>query len=921
MTRYRPVIGLLILTILGILGNLLSVPLFFGVDVIFGSVATLLAVCVYGVRWGVLSSFIAASYTFILWNHPYAAIIFTAEALFVGLTAPWFRSNLALASAAYWATLGMLQVYVYYRFGLEMDQVGTLLVVTKQATNGIFNAILAGLILDYTPLLKLLTGRDKPRTPVFQNIFNVFVAAALIPASILVVIDARGALSRVEQDAIYRLETISTGISISLERWLRQHVRAISSVARLIEKNQMYEPKKLQALVENNSAVWPAFLGTYIADHKGTTIAFDPLVNARGDSTIGINFSDRDYFRVLRSGEKSPYISTVFLARGGVFEPVFNIAARIQRNGEFFGIAAGSLNLKQLNVILNYLPGESGYLATLVDRAGNVITSTDPNFVTLENYRNAVQGNIRPIEQNYYYRVPDDTIESPMTKWNKSFIGREARIPGEDGWVLNIELPLKELRLILYQRYIANMGFMLGLVVVILFGSMGMAGKISKPLIELSRETTDIPERIEHKEVIQWPKSNLVEVDLLIKNFRSTVDALKKRFADIEASRVQLKKSKDEAEAANRLKSSFLANMSHEIRTPLGVMIGFSELMSEDGVTPQERKKYAETLKRNGEQLSILIDDILDLSKVEAGYLTIETIRLSLRRTIQEVLLDFQAKAQEKNIKLACSIPDGTEDELLTDPVRLKQILANLIGNSIKFTPQGHITLKVLRNDHELEVEVEDSGVGIELEDQSKLFQPFTQADESMTRRFGGTGLGLALSKRLSVLLGGDLTLKWSSPGKGSIFSLTIKNHKYDLSPVSSSGSVATNESLQNINLTGMRLLLVEDSVDNQYLVATILGKNGIIVEFADHGADGVKKALANDYDAVIMDLQMPVMDGYTATEKLRASGYQKPIIALSAHAMSDIRQRCIEAGFTDHLPKPIVFHDLLAVLLKVTRS
>lgn len=379
----------------------------------------------------------------------------------------------------------------------------------------------------------------------------------------------------------------------------------------------------------------------------------------------------------------------------------------------------------------------------------------------------------------------------------------------------------------------------------------------------------------------------------------------------------ELEKAKDEAEKANQLKSAFLANMSHEIRTPLGAMLGFADLITDPDCSLEDRKKYAQTLRRNGEQLHLLINDILDLSKIEAEYLKIETINFSLRELIGDVLSVMNQNALEKGLQLGLEIEDSVPDRVNSDPTRIKQVLFNIIGNAIKFTQKGEVSVLVSMNKHHLEIEVRDTGIGIAQEHQLNLFKPFTQADESMTRRFGGTGLGLALSKRLSQLLGGDLILKESRLGGGSTFRIIVKNH------LSSSSSKRLEKKFdkqcQNTTtkLKGISVLFVDDSPDNQVLVAMLLRKKGAHVDIAENGLVAIEKAIHGDHDVVVMDVQMPVLDGYSATQRLRASGFLKPIVALTAHAMSEVREKCLNVGYSDYLPKPINQEELITTIAK----
>lgn len=375
------------------------------------------------------------------------------------------------------------------------------------------------------------------------------------------------------------------------------------------------------------------------------------------------------------------------------------------------------------------------------------------------------------------------------------------------------------------------------------------------------------------------------------------------------------------AERANSAKSQFLANMSHEIRTPLGAIMGFSQLIKENGLSRGEREEYVAVIERNSSQLLRIIDDILDLSKVEAGMMLIESLEFSL----PEALTDFSSlmgfKAREKGILFVSRAVTTLPSIINSDPTRLRQILMNVVGNAIKFTDRGQVEMRVGYVDGFLEFEIEDTGRGISSEQERNLFQPFTQADASTTRKYGGTGLGLVLTRSLAEALGGEFFLKRSELGKGSTFFVRIRAPSTSNS-VTFSGlgfeSAAPRSVVSSGQLANLRILLVEDSPDNQALISIYLARAGASADIASDGEQGINLANKSNYDVVLMDVQMPIMDGITAVKKMRESGYTKPIIALTAHAMKEERTRCIEAGFTDFLSKPLTREDLINMILDV---
>jgi signal transduction histidine kinase/ActR/RegA family two-component response regulator len=462
-----------------------------------------------------------------------------------------------------------------------------------------------------------------------------------------------------------------------------------------------------------------------------------------------------------------------------------------------------------------------------------------------------------------------------------------------------------------------------------------LAGTLADAMERLDLSPQELWRRIsefEDREVVLERQAEALERE---------VDA---RTAELRAALDEIGAARDVAEAANRAKSNFLANMSHELRTPMTAIVGFTDLLASDpggAIDPAERRAMLESLRRNGDHLLAVINDVLDLSRIDAGAMTVELRETDPAAILEDVERLLRPNAESKGIELVVDIDGSVRGDVWTDPVRFRQIVINLVGNAIKFTEVGRVTVRAVRSDDSdaIEVAVSDTGIGMTREQAEGVFQRFRQADESMSRRFGGTGLGLAISRELAELLGGDIEVT-SEPGAGSTFTVRIEapsareRARTGERGTGTGSGTGTDQAVAASRdggadqppLQGLRILLVEDGPDNRRLIGFHLQRAGAVVEMAEDGIEGVaawERAAACGAvpDVVLMDMQMPRLDGYEATARLRELGCARPIIAVTAHAMDGDRERCMAAGCDDYLTKPIAPKTLVAACARYGRQ
>jgi signal transduction histidine kinase/CheY-like chemotaxis protein len=473
-----------------------------------------------------------------------------------------------------------------------------------------------------------------------------------------------------------------------------------------------------------------------------------------------------------------------------------------------------------------------------------------------------------------------------------------------------------------------------------------LAEALVRPLRRLTKRTREFLEAITGENLEEGRSNELKNLtssfNTMIKNLKLHIDkrnnaerelrqhrdnleeTVEQRTVELQENVQKAETLRHEAEDANEAKSQFLANMSHEIRTPMNAIMGFSDILAGEEVN-EDQRNYVNVIRESGKHLLMVIDDILDFSKIEAGKVNIESKDSSVQHILHAIESIVHAKTKEKGLEFRINAGDDVPANIVTDPDRLKQCLINLASNAVKFTHKGHVHLNVLLEEKNektyIRFDVEDTGIGVPENMQDKIFESFTQADESHIREYGGTGLGLTITKRLALLLGGDLTMT-GQKGAGSVFSLTVptnvdtKDQPLLKRNIDNDQMHSGAEKTKSAELSG-RVLVAEDVLDNQRLITVLLNRMGLDVTIASDGEQALQTALSEQFDIILMDIQMPKMNGYDATRQLKNKGITTPVIALTAKAMKGDKEKCLEAGCDDYLCKPIDRNRLREVLCK----
>jgi len=852
------------------------------------------------------------------------------------------QKNPLIVGLIYWLSIGWIVVAIEFYYFSDFLPVTKFAIVIKYIVNGFLNVMLGYGLANY--LKKYSRNFNKIRKQKFSQIltYSIFYTVTL---SVLFIsfFWLRAVQDEKLTEISKELELKSIYISSELENYIAYHKKGLllTSLNNPNEQN----PENLMNILNYLANTYPTILTLLATNKDGDILATSPpelMSIIKANSSI--NVKDRPYFYHVKA-HLQPYVSDVFKGRAFGSDPIIALAVAIKDKDQFVGILEASLNLNLLSKLdIKHLTEEEGLL--ILDAKNRVIYhSENLNFEFLQDTNDTKFLNYLTDKSNYYIENEGDYLILESTK-NQEY-----------GWTVISTIPRS-----IYERsiseYVMGSLSLLGVFLIISYlVARWITSIISRPINHLSDALSDVHRSEDFEKFsVTSSGSDIEEINGMEEKLnefadrlRSTVLALQEanfkkenintelhhvneNLEEMDAEKtVELKKALDEAYEANQSKDDFLATMSHEIRTPMNGVIGILELLgqTDEPINSTELLKVAQS---SANALLALINDILDFSKIDAGQLNLEQIDFNLYELFDEIIIAQHHLADSKGLVLKLNAQTIKDKIFRGDPGRIRQILFNLINNAIKFTHQGEIKLTASiesrdKNIFTVSISVCDTGIGIPFDKQATLFDSFTQADASTTRKYGGSGLGLTICKKLVELMNGSIHID-SNEGEGSQFNMTIKLLAGDKKGLLRKEMVTDDEPV--VWPENTRVLLVEDNVVNQKVASVMLKKSNLAFNIATNGKEaiGMLRTSTDEvpFSIILMDCQMPEMDGYEASRLIRngeVGEFYKdiPIIALTANAMKGDREKCLDAGMNEYLSKPIkmeVLRNMIQQLLNI---
>lgn len=911
----KKLLAYLICIFLGIIGGTTNLLPFWFLDnseFLLGQIFVLGALITFGFRHSLIVLAIVSIFIYFRWQHSWPTLVFLLEILWLKYVAISRNKMVFFRGMLFWLICGLPLLYFLGHIQLELPN----LVVFTALTKYLINAIICLAIVD---LFSLFWNKEKWHTMPLYSILNrtVNLLIILIVVTTSVVL-TNNHYARVESEVKSKLSDTAQNINKQIDDYLQSYLRAV-----LITGGSISQGANINLVLEQLVEVHDGFITSIFISPEGEVLNFYPQL--LGDSFVGDipNVSDREYF-IEAPNHPNGYISSVFRGRGFGEEPIIGLSAPIYEFESLLGVLEASLRFESFEQFIPRLLSHQGELLILDAQKQVVYGSLTRDFETLS-----------VLDSDIYQQLTDSTQQTYSDSQGDVFY-KETFVAGKSGWTVVTFLDRSHVNLTTINSLITPLILTLIIIVVCRVLIRFLTRQLVQPISILSNEIHQFdPSRPLH--VVKAKESDFFELVTLQSQFAQLSEKLRVNFNELNTANNEnqqlnrrLKEFNLELEAlvnektkkltfavaqannASRAKSQFLANMSHEIRTPLNGIIGLTDLLINDSNQCEENLKQLTVIQSSANNLLLILNDILDYSKIEAGALTLDIHPVNTKKLFDELAAIYHKGRLKNNVKFEYDFSETIPAYLELDPLRLTQIINNLLSNAIKFTDQGEVILELKYSEDKLIILVEDTGIGVSKTKQASLFNEFTQADVSTTRKYGGTGLGLTICKKLTEKMNGTITIE-SEVNKGSRFEVIIPAN---ISAVNR----AESEPQKVADLNGLDVLLVEDNLVNQLVATKMLSKFNCQVYTAANGEEALTKLEKKYYSLIFMDCQMPVLDGFDCTKRIRTNkeAYGEPyIIAITANAYKEDKQKCLRAGMNDFVAKPIELNLLNTAISK----
>lgn len=898
--------------ILGVLGGLINLlPLWFldNSEFLLGQAFVLGALVSLGLRNSFIVLTIVSAFIFYRWGHSWPTMVFLLELIWLNHFAIQKGKMVFFRGITFWLCCGLPLLYFLGHYQLNLPN----LVVFTALAKYLVNAIVCLAVVDLISLfINKQNWQNMPLYSILNRTVNLLVILIIVTTSIVLTNNHYG---RVEAEVKSKLFESAKSVNKQIKNYLESYLRAVRisghSISHGVDTNMV-----LEQLVEMHDGFRTSI---YISPTGEVTHFYPQLL---GDSFVGDipSVADREYF-IEAPKHPEGYISSVFKGRGFGDDPIVGLSTPVYLFGDLVGVLEASLRFESFEQFIPTLLSNNGELVVLDAKNQIVYSSLKDEFKILE-----------VMDQELYKSILNNEIDLYTDSKGNVFYQKAFKAE-ELGWTVITFLDRAHVNLTTINSLLTPLFLTVVIIIICRFFIRLLTMQLVRPITLLSEEINDFDPRKQNNHTNK-NDSNFLELIKLQEQFNLLSQKLSVSFSKLELANTENKelntrltefnselehqvniktkeliKAVSEANKASKAKSQFLANMSHEIRTPLNGIIGLTELLIKEKSNKERNDKEdtAEQLsiiQSSAKNLLLILNDILDYSKIEAGALKLDIRPVNIISLFDDIAAVFRSSSIKNGVIFNYSKTTELPSYLKVDSLRLTQITNNLLSNAAKFTESGSISLMVGYLEDNLVITVKDTGIGISEQQKLTLFSEFTQADVSTTRKYGGTGLGLTICKRLAEKMNGHILLD-SEEMQGSIFKVIIP------AEIAQSNDEEDTQ-VQIANLNGQDVLLVEDNLVNQIVATKMLSKFNCQVFTAANGEEALEKMSERVFSLIFMDCQMPVLDGFDCTKQIRKLNIKQPyIIAITANAYSEDKQKCLDAGMNDFVAKPIEF-DLL---------